>query len=237
MSLILDEHREYLSDRARIDAFARAVTLMVRPGDVVLDLGSGTGILGLMACRAGAERVYALEYGPIVGLARQIAQANGFGDRVHFIKELSTRAVLPEPVDLVLTDQIGRFGFEAGLLEYLPDARRRFLKPGGRTIPSGVDLWLAPVEHAAQWRRVSFWEIGRPVSISPRRAPSQAAPAIRCGWNRGISWARPGSCRPSTSRPTIRRRWRARSRAVLREPASSTASAAGSPPCSRRRSV
>ena len=171
MSLILDEHREYLSDRARIDAFARAVTLMVRPGDVVLDLGSGTGILGLMACRAGAERVYALEYGPIVGLARQIAQANGFGDRVHFIKELSTRAVLPEPVDLVLTDQIGRFGFEAGLLEYLPDARRRFLKPGGRTIPSGVDLWLAPVEHAAQWRRVSFWE-DRPAGFdfAPARA-------------------------------------------------------------------
>jgi len=53
----LDEHRHLLSDRARLADLQRAVSTLVRPGDVVVDLASGTGILGLMACRDGAARV------------------------------------------------------------------------------------------------------------------------------------------------------------------------------------
>ena len=54
MSLVLDEHREYLSDRNRLDVYARAIAELVKPGAVVVDLGAGTGIMGLLACRAGA---------------------------------------------------------------------------------------------------------------------------------------------------------------------------------------
>jgi protein arginine N-methyltransferase 1 len=157
MSLILDEHRRYLADEPRLAAFDAAVRALVCAGDVVLDLASGTGILALMACRAGARRVYAVESGSVIGLAREIAAANRFDDRIVFVQELSTRADLPEPVDAIVTDQIGRFGFDAGLTEYLPDARRRFLKPGGRTLPASVDLWIAAVEHAEQWGRADFW--------------------------------------------------------------------------------
>ncbi|HVC21063.1 MAG TPA: 50S ribosomal protein L11 methyltransferase [Vicinamibacterales bacterium] len=157
MSLIVDEHRQYLSDEPRLAAFRAAIEATVRPGDTVLDLAAGTGILGLMACRAGARHVYAIECGGIIGLARDVAAANGCGDRITFVQELSTRADLPEGVDVIVTDQMGRFGFEAGLVEYLADARRRWLAPGGRVIPAGVELWAAPVEHAGQWACVEFW--------------------------------------------------------------------------------
>src|SRR5262249_6215511 len=59
--------------------------------------------------------------------------------------------------DLIVTDLAGRFGFEAGLIEKLGDARRRFLKPGGRLIPSDVALAVAPVGVAEARRRVGFW--------------------------------------------------------------------------------
>ena len=117
------------------------------PGAVVVDLGSGTGVLGLLACQAGAKRVYSIEETSLIELARDICQANGFADRIRFIKGLSTRVDLPEPADVILADQIGHFGFEAGLFDYFSDARRRFLKPNGVTIPQRITFCIAPVEH------------------------------------------------------------------------------------------
>lgn len=157
MSLILEAHRKYLSDVPRIAAFRKAIEEIVHPGDCAVDLGCGTGIMGLMACRAGASRVYAIESEGIIGLARAIASDNGYGGRIQFLRGLSTRLEIPEKVDVVITDQIGRFGFEAGIVQYFQDAVRRFLKPGGKLIPSAVDLCVAPVTCPALWDGQNFW--------------------------------------------------------------------------------
>jgi hypothetical protein len=99
VSLILDEHREYLADTSRIDAFARALREVVRPGDVVLDLASGTGILGFLALQAGAARVYAVDDGPIIDIARRMAAANGFTDPHRFRRRTKkVAAILPGSV-------------------------------------------------------------------------------------------------------------------------------------------
>lgn len=158
MSLILDEHREYLIDRVRVSAFERAISEVVRPGDVVLDLGSGTGILGLFALKAGASRVYAIDSSGLTQLAREIFAANGFADRAVCIKGLSTRVELPEKVNVIIGDLIGRFGFDGGLVEYFADARHRMARPDVRTIPSKVDLLVAPVEAPQTWDEVDFWK-------------------------------------------------------------------------------
>ena len=157
MSLILDEHRQYLSDLARLAAFRAAIQEVVKPGDVIVDLGAGTGILGLLACRAGAARVYAIENTDLIQLTREICEANGCSDRIQFINELSAHALLPELADVVVADQIGYFGFEAGLFEYFRDARQRFLKPGGITIPSRIDLVVAPIDAQQLRDQVEFW--------------------------------------------------------------------------------
>lgn len=171
MSLVVDEHRHYLSDRVRLDAFRTAIQQMVKPGDVVVDLGSGTGILGFFACEAGAARVYAIESDGVVQLARALARANGFSDRLTFVPGLSTQVDLPEPVDVIVTDQIGHVGFDAGLCEYLPDARRRFLRDGGVTVPSSLTIFVAAVEAPDLFAQVAFWS-GRPADLdfSPARS-------------------------------------------------------------------
>jgi hypothetical protein len=130
---------------------------VVRPGQIVLDLASGTGVMGLLACRAGARRVYSIEVGGMVSVARELARDNGYGDRVVFIKGHSTHVNLPEKVDVVVADQIGNFGFNAGVIQYFADARRRFLKPEGVTIPSAMDLVLAPVDAPDLFGQVEFW--------------------------------------------------------------------------------
>jgi type I protein arginine methyltransferase len=157
VSIELDAHRQFIADRPRLDAFACAIAATVRPGDVVVDLAAGTGIFGLLACRAGAARVYSIEAGAIVGLAGALARANGFEDRVRSVHAHSSVAELPERADVVVTDQIGQFGFEAGLVEVVADVRTRLLKPGGRIIPRRVTLFLAPVEAPLFRDGLDFW--------------------------------------------------------------------------------
>jgi protein arginine N-methyltransferase 1 len=173
LSLVVDEHRHYLEDRVRLTAFRRAIQELIVPGSVVVDLGSGTGILGLLACEAGAKHVYSIEETGLIELAREICQANGFSDRIRFIKELSTHVDLPEPADVIIADQIGHFGFEAGLFDYFSDARRRFLKPNGVMIPQGITFCLAPVEHEVLWKQVEFWNQS-PMGLDVRPARSIA---------------------------------------------------------------
>jgi protein arginine N-methyltransferase 1 len=157
VSVELDAHRQFIGDRPRIDALARAIAAVVRPGDVVIDLASGTGILGLLACRAGAARVYCIESGSIIGLARDLARSNGFEHRMQFVLAHSSYARLPERADVLVSDQIGQFGFEAGLIETVADVRTRLLVPGGRVIPSTVTLYVAPVEAPAIRDGLAFW--------------------------------------------------------------------------------
>ena len=157
MSIELDAHRQFINDGPRVEALGRAIAAVVRPGHVVIDLASGTGILGLLACRAGAARVYCIEAGAIIGLARDLARANGFSDRMQFVLAHSSLARLPERADVLISDQIGQFGFEAGLVETVADVRTRLLKPGGRIIPERVTLYLAPVEAPGVRAGLTFW--------------------------------------------------------------------------------
>jgi hypothetical protein len=171
VSLVLDEHRQYLADTARLEAFDAALRHTIRPGDTVLDLASGTGILGLIACQAGARRIYAIEMGSIIELARSLAQANGCADRIVWINELSTRAELPERVDVIVTDGAGQFGVDGGMTETLSDARRRFLKPGGRIIPKTLTLTIAPTDAREPASHVMFWRTPvRGLSMAPAEA-------------------------------------------------------------------
>ena len=177
MSLIVDEHREYLSDPARLDAYRRAIHEIVRPGMVVADIGSGTGILGLFALSAGAVRVYSIEATGMIEVARALATANGFADRFHAIQRHSSEAELPERVDVIVSDLVGRFGFDADILEIYPDIAGRFLKPSGQLVPSAITLSIAPVERADAHARVRFW--------SERHTEFDLSPALGWAMNTG----------------------------------------------------
>jgi ribosomal protein L11 methyltransferase PrmA/PRMT5 arginine-N-methyltransferase len=177
MSLVIDEHRQYIADRARVTLYARALEDVIRPGDVVVDLASGTGILGMLACRYGARRVFAIEATPMAGLARQIARSNDLHERIEVLRVHSTEAHLPEPADVVVSDQIGRFGVDAGLLALTRDARARLLKPGGRLVPSALTLVLAPVEAERLFNRVRFWQ-RRPAGLDFGAAFALAANTV-----------------------------------------------------------
>ncbi len=168
---ILEYHASLVADAGRVDRFREAIHAVVGPGDVVVDIGTGTGLLAYYACQAGAARVYAIEKGPIVNLARELAARNGFDDRVEFFEDLSYRVELPERADVLITETLWNFGLGEGMVGFLVDARRRFLKPGARIIPGAVDLHVAPVQADGCYGMLA----GRPANrhgldLSPFRA-------------------------------------------------------------------
>ncbi len=142
---LLQEHLGYVSDTQRIEQFKLALSKTIKPGDRVVDLGCGSGVLGLLALQAGAAHLTAIDNSSILDLARESFLQGGYGDKVTVIRGNSGEVDLPEPVDLVICDHVGYFGFDYGILEFLKDARKRFLKPGGSVLPSRVRLELAAV--------------------------------------------------------------------------------------------
>ena len=147
-----------IADRARMDAYAQALRQAVQPGSVVLDIGTGTGIFAMLACRFGARRVYAIEPDDAISVAREAAAANGLSERIEFIQDLSTRVTLPEQANVIVSDLRGVLPLFQHHLPAIIDARKRLLAPDGILIPRRDSLWAAIVqapelykEHASVW--------------------------------------------------------------------------------------
>ena len=138
-------HLYMLKDRLRLSAYRQAIFKAVRRGDLVVDIGTGTGILAYFAIQAGAKKVYAIEYGPIIDVARKTAVDNGYSDRIVFIQGKAGDIEIPERADVIVTETIGSFGIDEGIMDLVHDARRRFLKPGGIIIPQNFEVQAVPV--------------------------------------------------------------------------------------------
>jgi len=150
-------HRDLLGDVGRTDAYRRAIEAVVRPGDVVIDLGCGSGILSFFACRAGARRVYAIDEQAVIELARTLARANGFEDRIVFINKNSFDAVIEERADVLVTETMGNNGFDERIAGAVAHARGAWLREGAAIIPSAVEMIGAPVELAKIHDVAQFW--------------------------------------------------------------------------------
>ena len=145
----LSEHQWMIEDRVRMEAYDAALRRMVRPDDVVLDFGCGLGILAMMAARAGAKKVYAVDRLSIVRVAQAIAKKNGLS-QIDFVFAPEGDFDLPEKVDLIVSEWMGYFALHEGMLSALCSARDKHLAPGGRIIPARIRMKAALVTAKAE---------------------------------------------------------------------------------------
>lgn len=144
-------HFPMLADKTRNTAYAKAIAAKVKPGDIVLDIGSGAGLTAMLAARAGAKHVYACEQQPLIAeAAKRVIAANGLSDKITVISKWSHNIVIgediPERADVVLSEIVDSNLLGEGALATLAHAMATLAKPGARAIPESGTVRAQLVE-------------------------------------------------------------------------------------------
>ena len=140
-------HARMLRDHARNAAYARAIAALA-PGRRVLDIGTGSGLLAMLAARAGAAHVYACEAHPLIAAtARAIVAANGLGDRITVLpvhsKKLDRHRDLGGGAELVVSEIFAEDLLGEEVLPAIADARARLCAPGAAVLPQAASIRVA----------------------------------------------------------------------------------------------
>jgi type II protein arginine methyltransferase len=136
-------HTKIATDAARIAAWQAALADVVRPGMLALEIGAGSGILAMLAARAGAQ-VVSCEKSPVLAaVAEATIRLNGLSGRVRIVgksvENLHVPADLPRPADMLMLDLFADRLFDFRPFEVIRSASR-LLRPGAVTVPNRVSL-------------------------------------------------------------------------------------------------
>ncbi|XP_045618904.1 protein arginine N-methyltransferase 6 [Procambarus clarkii] len=148
----IELHRTMIEDSVRTNAYQQAIFQNMEEdvrGKVVADVGCGTGILSMFCAQAGAKKVYAIDASKIAVHAKQLIEANGFEDVITVLQGKAEEVVLPEKVDIVVSEWMGYMLLYETMLPSVLYVRDKWLKPGGKMYPERAALYMALGE--AQW--------------------------------------------------------------------------------------
>ena len=155
-------HWPMVADDARNAAYYEAIKRVV--GEVggaphVLDIGSGSGVLAMMAARAGAGSVVAVDAGPqMAAVGRACVAANGLSAVVSTVNKHSTKLV-SSLADIVVSEIVDHGLLGEGVLPAYDHAINKQLKPGGRVLPIGATVWAQPLSVRASCKTFAELEV------------------------------------------------------------------------------
>jgi type II protein arginine methyltransferase len=140
--LVPSWHFAMMADSRRNAAYEAAIR-RAAPGKRVLDIGTGAGLLALMAARAGAAKVTSCESVPLIAeRAREIVMENGLADRITIVPMKSTAMsvprVMPERAEVLVTETFASGLITEGVLPAVEHAHEYLLTEGAVVIPAAA---------------------------------------------------------------------------------------------------
>lgn len=179
-------HAKMLGDEDRTRAFLDALDEVVKDDDVVVDIGTGTGVLALGAARAGARRVFAIESSSIADTAAAMFERNLRLGQVTLLRGWSNRLTLPERATVLVSETVGNQALGEEIVESVLDANKRLLTPNARRIPSRIKIYAQPCEvpralrdkHAFTPENVARWSEMYGIDFSPLRDAESEAEGV-----------------------------------------------------------
>eukprot|EP00197_Chlamydomonas_leiostraca_P014660 CAMPEP_0202867434 /NCGR_PEP_ID=MMETSP1391-20130828/9431_1 /ASSEMBLY_ACC=CAM_ASM_000867 /TAXON_ID=1034604 /ORGANISM="Chlamydomonas leiostraca, Strain SAG 11-49" /LENGTH=379 /DNA_ID=CAMNT_0049547481 /DNA_START=156 /DNA_END=1295 /DNA_ORIENTATION=+ len=156
----LYHQKEMLEDHKRTGAYYQAIMSNRRQfqGKVVLDVGTGSGILSIFAAKAGAKKVYAVEATDMANHARKLVAHNKLDGVVEVLQGTIETIELPEKVDIIISEWMGYFLLRESMLDSVIVARDKFLKPGGALYPSHAAMYMVPIRTHMTAQRVTEFQ-------------------------------------------------------------------------------
>lgn len=147
----LYHQKQMLMDHVRMKAYHSSImsNKSLFEGKVVLDVGTGSGVLAIWAAQAGAAKVYAVEYTDMAKHARQLVEHNGLSDIIQVIQGPIEELNIDCQVDIIISEWMGYFLMRESMLDSVIRARDRWLKPDGAMFPSHATMY---------WSTISFEE-------------------------------------------------------------------------------
>ncbi|XP_048679294.1 protein arginine N-methyltransferase 8 isoform X3 [Caretta caretta] len=142
-------HEEMLKDEVRTLTYRNSMyhNKHVFKDKIVLDVGSGTGILSMFAAKAGAKKVYGIECSSISDYSEKIIKANHLDNIITIFKGKVEEVELPEDkVDIIISEWMGYCLFYESMLNTVIFARDKWLKPGGLMFPDRAALYVIAIE-------------------------------------------------------------------------------------------
>jgi len=144
----LYHQKDMLEDQDRMTAYFNSVKMNPTQfkDKVVLDVGTGSGILAIWAAQAGAKHVYAVEATFMATHAKRLIEANGLKDKITVIQSSIEDAILPEKVDVIISEWMGYFLLRESMFDSVIIARDKWMKPGGAMYPSHATMSLSLIK-------------------------------------------------------------------------------------------
>ncbi|TFF96741.1 methyltransferase domain-containing protein [Candidatus Thorarchaeota archaeon] len=143
-----------LGHKSRIEKYKRAIENSVHEDSLVVDIGSGSGILGMLAAKAGAERVICVEINEdALAYSRRVAHKNGLASRMEFFSGDFRDFVPDSRADIVICEMLSSFMLVEQQIPAMLHARKHILKPGGILLPNHLCIYMVPVQCDAVWSR------------------------------------------------------------------------------------
>lgn len=151
-------HEIMIADAVRMKRYYDAIMRYINPGDTVVDLGTGTGVLSFFAAQRDPKKIYAIDHSELmITIAGKIAGGNGINN-VSFFPQNSRFFEPDEKVDVILHEQMGSNLIDENMIENILDLKKRVLKSTGKILPGRFELFLEPICLKEEYRVPHLWE-------------------------------------------------------------------------------
>lgn len=152
-----------LGQKTRLAKFQNAIQRIVKSDDYVVDIGTGSGVLAIMAAKAGARKVTGIDISrESISYARKAAVMNGVGDRTDFVECHFSEFVGEEKADLVICEMLSSIMLIEQQVAACNHATRYVMKKSGLLIPQSATICIVPVESQLMTDRFSVIDLRFP---------------------------------------------------------------------------